>query len=440
MSHRLLSHLATPYRPNRLFRRLLAATLGIAACTAPAASAEIVLDVLYTTPGTFNALQQDLAKRFTEQHPDIKIKFRNPAAGYEEAAQQILRDQLTGRLPDVAFNGINQIGLFVDRGLGAPLDGFIAKDGGLAKLGYYPTLAALGKWNGKTYGLPFAVSTPVLYVNADLVEKAGGKVDDLPRSWPELIALGKKVEAAGGAKATGLYFQWEQTGNWLVQSLVTSQGGHMLKADGCGLAFNDKAGQWALKTLESFGKSGMPNLALGQARQSFVAGSIAVLADSTSYVAAAERQIGDRFKFRTVPFPLPATNGRLPAGGNTAMVFATDPVRQQAAWEYVKFVTGPVGQTQMVKLTGYMPGNEIAVKDPQMLGGFYDKSPNHRTSIGQLPVLTEWAAFPGDNSLKIIEVIKSHTEGLVTGRRTAEATMPALVKDVTGMLPACAGR
>ena len=426
-------------RPNSSLGRLLAAALGVLTFAAPAA-AEIVLDVLYTTPGTFNALHQDLAKRFTELHPDIKIKFRNPAAGYEEAAQQILRDQLTGRLPDVAFNGINQIGLFVDRGLGAPLDGFIAKDGGTEKLGYYRTLAELGKWKGKTYGLPFAVSTPVLYVNANLVEKAGGNIEDLPRSWAELSAFGKKVEAAAGSGVTGLYFQWEQTGNWLVQSLVTSKGGHILKADGCGIAFNDDAGMWALKTLESFGKSGMPNLALAQARQSFVAGSVAILVDSTSYVAAAQRQIGDRFNFRTMPFPISAADGRLPAGGNTAMMFATDPARQQAAWEYVKFVTGPVGQTQMVKLTGYMPGNEIAVKEPEMLGGFYERSPNHQTSIKQLPVLTEWTAFPGDNSLKIIEVIKSHTEGLVTGRRTAEATMPVLVKDVTALLPVCASR
>lgn len=423
-------------RTTRLLSRLMFASVGLAAMSA-SASAEMTLDVLYTTPGTFNALHQDLAKRFTELHPDIKIKFRNPVAGYEEGAQQILRDQLTGRLPDVAFNGINQIGLFVDRGLGAPLDDFIARDGGVAKLGYYPTLAALGQWKGKTYGLPFAVSTPVLYVNADLVEKAGGRVEDLPKTWPELIAFGKKIEAAVGQGKTGLYFQWEQTGNWLVQSLVTSRGGHMLKADGCGIAFDDASGLWALKTLEAFGQSGMPNLALGQARQSFVAGNIAILADSTSYVAAAQRQIGERFTFRTVPFPLASEKGLLPAGGNVAMVFAKDPARQKAAWEYVKFVTGPAGQTQMVHLTGYMPGNEIAVRDPELLGRFYDSNPNHKTSIAQLPVLTEWAAFPGENSLKIIEVVKSHAEALVTGRRKAEEVMPDLSKDVRALLPTC---
>ncbi|ARP99648.1 ABC transporter substrate-binding protein [Pseudorhodoplanes sinuspersici] len=423
-----------------MFNRMTVAGAAVfLAISANSARAEITLDVLYTTPGTFNALHQELAKRFTEAHPDIKVKFRNPVAGYEEAAQQILRDQITGRLPDVAFNGINQIGLFVDRGLGTPLDAFAAQDGGLATLGYYPTLATLGTWKSKLYGLPFAVSTPVLYVNTDLLTKAGIDVAALPKSWPELLAAGKAIEANAGTSVTGVYYQWEQTGNWLFQSLVTSRGGRILKADGCSVAFDDDKGMWALKTLEAFGKSGMPNLALGQARQSFVAGKIGILADSTSYVAAAERQIAGKFSFKTIVFPLAATDGKLPAGGNVAMVFAKDAERQRAAWEYVKFVTGPVGQTLMVNYTGYMPGNEIAVKKPEMLGDFYGKNQNHTTSIQQLPVLTEWTSFPGDNSLKIIEVVKNYTESLVTGKRAAEQTLPALVRDVTTLLPKCGG-
>jgi len=194
----------------------------------------------------------------------------------------------------------------------------------------------------------------VLYVNADLLAKAGVDVSALPKTWPELLALGKTIEAKAGTAVTGLYYQWEQTGNWLFQSLVTSKSGRILKADGCSIAFDDANGMWALKTLEAFGRSGMPNLGIGQARQSFVAGNIAISADSSSYVAAAERQIGGRFQFKTVAFPLAVADGRLPA------VFAKDAERQKAAWKYVKFTTGPVGQTAMVNATGYMPGNEIA--------------------------------------------------------------------------------
>ncbi len=61
------------------------------------------------------------------------------------------------------------------------------------------------------------------------------------------------------------------------------------------------------------------------------------------------------------------------------------------------------------------------------------------TSIQQLPLLTDWASFPGDNSLKIIEVIKNHTESLVTSKRTAEQVMPDLVRDVNALLPKCSG-
>jgi multiple sugar transport system substrate-binding protein len=80
------------------------------------------------------------------------------------------------------------------------------------------------------------------------------------------------------------------------------------------------------------------------------------------------------------------------------------------------------------------------VNKSEMLGDFYDKNPNHKTSIGQLPILTEWASFPGDNSLKIIEVIKTNTEYLITRRQTAEETMPILVKEVVALLPPCASQ
>ncbi len=416
--------------------RLLAGALLLASAAVTQAHAETTLEVLYTTPGTFNSLQEALAKRFTELHPDIRIKFRNPVKGYEEAAQQILRDNATGSLPDVAFNGINQIGLFVDRGIGAPLDEYIKKDGGLDKLGYYPTLAKLGTWKGYQYGLTFAVSTPVLYVNTDLVKAGGGNADALPRTWPELITLGKSIEKTSKSPVTGLYFQWEQTGNWLFQTLVTSKSGHMTKAGTCKIGFDDAAGMYALQTLESFGTSKMPNLALGQARQSFVSGTLGILADSTSYVAAAEKQINGKFGFKTIPWPLADEKGLLPAGGNVAMVLSKDPERQVAAWKYVKFVTGAEGQTMMANLTGYMPGNQQAVEKPELLGNFYASHPNHMTSLNQVPVLTEWTAFPGDNSLKVIEVVKDHTEALVTGRATAAATMSALVKDVNALMPA----
>jgi multiple sugar transport system substrate-binding protein len=54
--------------PDQIASRLGSALVGVflMAISATSARAEVTLDVLYTTPGTFNTLHQELAKRFTE--------------------------------------------------------------------------------------------------------------------------------------------------------------------------------------------------------------------------------------------------------------------------------------------------------------------------------------------------------------------------------------
>ena len=85
--------------------------------------------------------------------------------------------------------------------------------------------------------------------------------------------------------------------------------------------------------------------------------------------------MGERFDYRIAPFPMPSANGKLPAGGNLAVMLTKDPKKQAIAWEYIKFVTGPIGQTLMATQTGYLPGNEIPMNDPDMLGEFLPESP-----------------------------------------------------------------
>ncbi len=81
-----------------------------------------------------------------------------------------------------------------------------------------------------------------------------------------------------------------------------------------------------------------------------------------------------------------------------------------------------------------MPSNDIAIKDPAMLGKFYDENTNYKTSVDQIPVMTGWYAFPGPNAVKIIDVIKDHLEAVVTGRKSAEETLPAMAADVQALL------
>lgn len=402
---------------------------------AAAQQESVTISVQYPYPDLFKDLHQELADKFKAEHPEITVRFLGPAVDYEDATQKVLRGAVTNSLPDISFQGLNRIRVFVERDLAVPLEPLIAAESTWSTMGYQPATVALGSIGGKSYGLPFSISTPILYFNADLVRKAGGDPDYFPKTWPEVIALGKRIEGID-KNVKGIHFDYTVTGNWMFQALVFSNGGRMMTPDEKKVAFNEpKTGGFAFDTLKAIGEAGMIDMPTAQATQTFVAGTLGIYANSTAYITNATKQINGRFAMRTAPFPLPAEDGKLPSGGNVAMIFTKDKAKQKAAWEYVKFVTGPVGQTLMVKKTGYMPSNQKAIDDPELLGRFYSENPNHMTSIRQLPVMTGWYAFPGENALKITDVLKDAAQAIVTLKRPPADALTEAAETVQGLLP-----
>jgi multiple sugar transport system substrate-binding protein len=59
----------------------------------------------------------------------------------------------------------------------------------------------------------------------------------------------------------------------------------------------------------------------------------------------------------------------------------------------------------------------------------------------QLPLLTKGYAFPGDNGLKITDVIKDHLNTIISGTRTKEpeAVLADMTADVQKLLPKSVG-
>lgn len=418
---------------KRMYLKAMAAAVLLACGSAQAQTIEIVVD--YTIPDMFKPVQEKLAKDFMAKYPQYKVTLRAPTPDYEEATQQALRQAVTNQLADVSFQGLNRQRVFADRGIAVDMAPFIKAEKNWATMGYDPALLSLGQVKGKQVGIGFSLSTPILYVNADLVKKAGGDPSQLPATWDGIFELARKAQAATPG-SFGLHFDWDITGNWMWQSLVFSNAGTMLTADEKKVAFDGPAGQAAIRTLAKMTTEGtMRDVAQSTALQDFLSGNLAIWTHSTSRLGTVMKQVGNRFQVRTAPFPLSATNGRLPAGGNVAMIFAKTPEKQKAAWEFIKFATGPVGATTMVQATGYFPANTLPANDPAMLKTFYDENPNHRTAIKQLPVLTGWYAFPGENGLKITDVIKDHLQTVVSKSTAPDVALGQMAKDVQALLP-----
>ncbi|MFD1380511.1 extracellular solute-binding protein [Fodinicurvata halophila] len=93
-----------------------------------------------------------------------------------------------------------------------------------------------------------------------------------------------------------------------------------------------------------------------------------------------------------------------------------DPEKQQAAWDYISFVTGPEGQRIIVENTGYAPANAQVLEDRTYLGSYYDKNENARIAHTQVAQYAgPWYSFPGPEGVAVTDMIAAAMVDITEG-------------------------
>jgi len=202
-----------------------------------------------------------------------------------------------------------------------------------------------------------------------------------------------------------------------------------MKDDRTKVAFGDESGKDAVKLIRRLvTETKMPFLDEDQAIQQFAAGKLGIFIGSTAEVRVMGDAVGGKFQFGTAPYPKAVrSEGGLPVGGSAATILTSDPAKQQAAWEFVKFVTGPAGQKIVVLGSGYMPTNLQTVKS-DYLGTFYSQHPEWTTSVGQWPIAKPWFGYPGGSGPRIWDEQKVVLSQIMRGEVTPQAGLTTLVE------------
>ena len=422
----------------------LAATamLGLAASTVSAKAEPVELIVQYTQSQIFGGVFDALKTEFEARNPDVTVTFRGAHNTYGDNVQALLREAVVGDLPHVNYLGLSYLPTIADRGLAVDLAPLMEKDGEtFEENGWTESLQSVGRYDGRQLALPFAISMSLTYYNADLVRRVGGDPDNMPTDWDGIIELAGKIDDLGLDHA-GMYLPYSANwyGAWYFQGTLFSNGGEMMQPGNSKVSISDDpAWRTAMGLYGRMAEEGGMMAVGDQAqRQQFIAGRMGFVIDSISRLYNFEQSIGDRFDFRTAPHPMGARDGRLPTGGNLAMITTAaeaDPAVLDAAWRWLRFSTGPFGTTQVIKLVGYTPVNTLALDDPKLLQGYFDTRPNHRTAVDQIAVVRDWFQFPGENGLKIDTVIGEHLEGVVDGSLTPEEALTSLEAEINSLLP-----
>lgn len=282
-------------------------------------------------------------------------------------------------------------------------------------------------YEGNLLGLPYSVSTAIIYVNPDLLEEAGVDYTQID-SYEDLYAASAQIYEATGKYG---YYKAESNDNWTSQQIVESNGSQILAEDGSA-AFADEKGiksfqDWA----DGIAAGHILHGTTEEGHQAFISGDVGMVHTTIAQRANITNNAG----FEAIGFELPAYEGQehaVPAGGALLAVTALEEEEKAAAWDFIKFLYLPDSIATWTEGTGYLPATTDATEN-EALKQLIETDQLFQTSYNQLPVLVRFASFPGNRGLEASEVLRDGRDRILNGEAAADV-LPSVQEEINELI------
>jgi multiple sugar transport system substrate-binding protein len=306
--------------------------------------------------------------------------------------------------------------------------------GGEEFLAQFPqNVLDLTNFGGENVGIAYSLSNPVMYYNADMFVAAGLDPDAPPTTFEGWLEIAPALsEANGGIPVFNFGYGAD---NWILQAFVESSGGRMLVCtDGewrSGLdSAEAAAGLQAWADLVIAGQS--LNAGYNDATPAFIAGETATYVYTIAGRGGIQSQ--SAFDLRATTFPQFGENPvRIPGGGNLLVVFATDPAQQEAAWNFVQYLTSVEGLSEWTRGLGYVPLYDAVLEEPAY-AAFIAENPIQQVGNGQLGSMVRWTSHPGPNGLAAGEAAFRATQAALGGELTAAEALAQAAAEINELI------
>jgi multiple sugar transport system substrate-binding protein len=380
-----------------------------------------------------------LLKEFEALNPNIKVK--GVGVPSPDMASRTQADIVAGRGPDVAqiiFKDLDYIAL----NMGAKaLEDIIPENerdehfSGMVKAGL-----DLGKLGDKTYALAYTFSTPMLFYNADIFRAAGLDPENPPRSWADIKKAAQTIQEKTEYRGFGADVVGASGGSddWLMQSLIYSNGGRTLSEDRKRLMFAEPEAVEVATMLRDLVTSGLyRNEPYGANVDGMAGGKFGMMLTTAVRQATFVKGAAGKWELRATGMPAFGEKETAPTNsGSGLVIFSDDPVKQRAAWELMKFLTSRRGYTVITSEIGYVPLRLDIVDDPEFLGEWTKEHPLVRPNLEQLSRLRPWVPYPGPNYKQIHNTFMSAMEQAVFGTGDVQQILQTAQDQAQRLIPA----
>ncbi|MBK0421741.1 ABC transporter substrate-binding protein [Leucobacter sp. CSA2] len=415
---------------------------GSAAAVVPELKPDQKVEIVFesynlTQAGVWTDTINQLITEFEAEHPNITVKGQ-PTQGAAAAAGNyvgsIQTQLLAGNPPDVGqitFDALEyaatQLGAKPISDLVPPEELQEAFDGAHPM---HERARVLGDWDGKTYGMPYVFSTPVLFYNADALRAAGIQGEPVLKTWDDVEKVAKQITAKTGKPSIDITCT-VKGGNWCMQGVFKSNGAEVLSDDRKTIGFGSAE---AVSTVERFARMKdagvIRNVDTHGQMEGLPKGDVQMIL-TTSAMQGLFMQGAKAGGWKLAAAPMPQFPGKeaVPTNSGSALfILSDDPAKQRASWEFIRFMTSDRAYELISSKIGYLPLRTGLTKEGGALYDWVEANPLVKVNIAQLDRLQPWVSFPGNSYVQVDDLLSTAIEEVVYFGKPAEPTMQEAAK------------
>ena len=351
---------------------LAGAALALTAAT-PAVAADVELQFFFPVAvgGAAAETIESLTAEYVAQNPSVEIDAVY-AGSYQDTVAKVLTAARGGNAPQLSV--ILSVDMFtlLDEDLILPFDDFVKTDADKEWLNsFYASFMENSQTGGKTYGIPFQRSTPVLYYNKDAFKEAGLDPNTPPATWDEMVEMGKKLvkkNANGEIERYGVRIPSSGFPYWLFQGLTTQNNVILANSDGNQTNFDDpkvvEALEYLIALSKEHGVMADGIIEWGATPKAFFEGKTAMMWTTTGNLTNVRNNAP--FDFGVAMLPANERRGAPTGGGNFYMFKGSSDAELAASFDFIKWITAPEQAAKWTIATGYVAPRPATWDTPEM--------------------------------------------------------------------------
>jgi multiple sugar transport system substrate-binding protein len=396
-----------------------ASSLALPRIARAASDAEIVISSIWGQDKPF----QRVVDAFNAKQLGVRAVNRFDG-NYEEATARAVTSIAAGRAPDLMVTGW-KFGYFARRTLNArDLREINEARANAILANFQPSVMPLVTIDGALIGLPWAMSTPVTWINRDLWRAAGLDADipmDITHDW--LLAQCADLDAALKNQGHATYRSALDlsSNEWTSQAYIQNAGGFILSPSG-ELALDSAQAAAGMRAFAEPVRRGLWRPVDGQAQlNAFTSQALAVTTTSSAYAPLMKEQ---SFDIVARKFPRLEAGRTMNSGGNFLAVYTDNDEKAQAALTFMEFAASREGQ-EIWSSVGYM---NTSVHD------FAEIASPEAAEAQFADGLTAETIWPGARGLEAQTVWRQYVGRILEDQMSVEDALRAAKADIAPLI------